>query len=409
MQDDRNKEGSNQPTAAPAPRKSIKELAALHKAQAEKVAASPEKKAPGLVKRVKTTDNNSLGSAVAPPKPQPQAQQPQSPAKSIFTAEELESRRKNREALKQAMLAPAKAPAKKVIQTGLNREAFLARKETIIKQIEAKLSGNRVEMRGQMREAVQKAFAEEMRNAVRQEVVAQPQSAEVIDFGSNNNARVASPASAQMPSAVQPRSATVSSFFANVVPVEANPQSIEVAKGTRAAGIALITPEASSSMRGAQGSVARSVRDIVTMDFCRRAILVKLPEGFVVTMEMIQETLDSFIKHARAHNFDFDREESLLEYATDISLLRCYLDANPEIASVIYAMLEGDMMDDMKKSVMVAVSPALRNLVEANAINADHAGFDGSVCDYVDQVKTVDLLLSGNEELLRSKFFGGMN
>jgi len=411
MKDNRGSEDKKQTPVSEAPRKSIKELAALHKAEAAKVApASPEKKAPGLVKRVKTNGSN----VVVPPKPEQQSQAAElpvaSPVKSILTEEELASRRKNREALQKAMTAPAKAPAKKVIDTGLNKEAFLARKETIVAKIEAQLSGNRVEMRGQMKEAVRKAFAIEIKDVIRQQAAAQIQSAEVIDLSANsNNASVASPAATATASAVQARPATVLPFFAQNVP-EARVQLMESVRGPRATGFALVTPEAAGTMRGSQGFAASSAtKDVLTMDFCRRAVAVKLPAGFVVTVEMINETLDSFLEHARAFNYDFDKEEQLIDYATDISLLRCFLDYNPEIGSVVYAMFEAEMMDDLKKSIMVAVSPAVRDIVEARAVNADNAGFDGSVRDYVDQVKTVDLLLSGNEEALRNKFFGGVN
>ncbi len=388
MKKDPSNDNSNNSPLTPV-RQSVQQLKALHVAKVNETGLPKAAPKTGAPKKPR-----EQGGAV-PPKSQPAA------TKSIFTAEELESRRKNREALKLALQSPSQPAPRKVISTGLNKALFNQRKESIQKQIEVQLFGNRVEMRGQVKEAVKEAYAEKMRVVLREQAYSQIVGEEFSDAGAGNNNNSPASDSATATNSIKAKQATLAAVLSQSM--SATMGQVEAAKPPRATHFAVITPVAAEARKSA---AARQVKiDLVTMEFCRNAVAIKLPAGYVVTVADIADTMDSFITHARAYNFDFDKEENLVNYATDISLLRSFLDADPELGANVFYSFDSEMMGDLKKSIMVAISPSVREKVAANAINADGAGYDGSVREYVNQVKTVDLLLSGNEEALRAMFF----
>jgi hypothetical protein len=354
------------------------------------------------------------------------------PPKVTLTKEEKEALAEKKAARERAFKESAAQnkpaePVKKPVQTGLAKAAFQSRQEAIKNLFEAKIVGKTVaDMRPQVRDVVRKAIVAELANVVREEATAQMGTIESVQDESNNNFRRVQPAQApHLPAAVAKQASFSYAAQQAFIPNMGHIQSVGAANPN--------VPQAArvmaQSMRAAKGSVV-NVEEI-TMEFVRRFKLA-LPAEFVVTEALIRETMDNFIMHARDFNYSLDQDHQI-DYVTDISLLsaflahasaRCVLLDGAEMFDGVAVMVykanhpstkvdsETNAMNAVRNSIIIAVSPEIRAELKANAIKADESGIDGSVRDFVGQVKNAHLIGRADKgdaqarQALEETFFG---
>jgi hypothetical protein len=397
MKKDPNETSNNNSTGA-APQSNFERLKAIAAGQNAQE-TTPAKPAPAKTIRFKSVQVAEVPAKTTPPK----ITLSDEDKKALAEKKAARERAFNQSA---AQNKPA-APVKKQVVTGLSKGAFLARQEAVKNHFEANIVGKTVaDMRPQVRDVVRKAIVAELANVVHEEATAQMGAIESVQDDSNNNLRRVVVAQApNQPAAVAKQTSFCYASQQAFIPNMGQIQSVDGPNSN--------VPQAArvmaQSMRAAKGSVI-NVEEI-TMEFVRRFKLA-LPAEFVVTEALICETLNNFIMHAREFNYSLDQDHQI-DYVTDISLLsaflahpsaRCVLLDGAELIDGIAVMVykanhpstkvdsETNAMNALRNSIIIAVSPEIRAELKANAIKADESGIDGSVRDFVVQVKNAHLI-----------------